>query len=147
MHSLCSTCGASYAREHESCHVRFDTLLALDHSRREPWGSRHGQAFAAFVLQHPDRYPASLDHAWATLYRIYAVGETAEHVFNTLRLRPGALPTSWRIPPRPHGQLRMPNVTIADLGDFSATTYPSQLDAWCRAALEAWGLILDAQAP
>lgn len=24
----------------------------LDHSRQEPWGSRHGQVFAAFQLQH-----------------------------------------------------------------------------------------------
>jgi catechol 2,3-dioxygenase-like lactoylglutathione lyase family enzyme len=45
-------------------------LLALDHSRQEPWGSRHGVAFAAFALQHPARYATSLDPAWATLHRM-----------------------------------------------------------------------------
>ena len=51
--------------------TRFELLLALDHSRAEPWGSRHGQAFAAFALQHPVRHAASLDVAWELLYRVY----------------------------------------------------------------------------
>jgi len=46
----CPECGASYATEDDSCSARFERLLALDHSRQEPWGSRHGQAFAAFAL-------------------------------------------------------------------------------------------------
>jgi hypothetical protein len=49
--SLCPECGATYSEEGDSCAARFDQLLALDHSRREPWGSRHGQAYAAFALQ------------------------------------------------------------------------------------------------
>src|ERR1051326_7998235 len=49
----CVECGAEYESDEDSCVARFDRLLALDHSRQEPWGSRHGQAFAAFALQHP----------------------------------------------------------------------------------------------
>jgi hypothetical protein len=98
--SQCPECGAMYSEERDSCAARFEELLALDHSRREPWGSRHGQAFAAFALQHPVTRAASLDRAWAALWRI----------------------------------------TIRDLADFAAETYPARLDAWCRAALSSWGL-------
>jgi hypothetical protein len=35
-----------------------------------------------------------------------------------------------------------PTVTIADLDDFAADTYPLRLDAWCRAGLEMWGATL-----
>ena len=58
MSATCNECGARYGNSTDSCVVRFDQLLALDHSRREPWGSRHGLAFAVFALQHPQRYPA-----------------------------------------------------------------------------------------
>jgi hypothetical protein len=30
-------------------------------------------------------------------------------------------------------------MTIADLGEFDAATYPDQLEAWCRATLESLG--------
>src|SRR5205823_8749822 len=59
----CAECGAMYIDEFDSCAARFETLLAVDHSRREPWGSRHGQAFAAFALQHPNTCSSSLDRA------------------------------------------------------------------------------------
>ena len=55
----CEECGAEYPEPADSCQARFDQLLALDHSRQEPWGSRHGLAFAAFALQHPRRFPAA----------------------------------------------------------------------------------------
>jgi hypothetical protein len=60
-------------------------LIALDHERCEPWGSRHGQAFAAFTLQHPNAYTSSLDRAWAALHRIYIVGDAPKRVFDALR--------------------------------------------------------------
>jgi hypothetical protein len=31
-----------------------------------------------------------------------------------------------------------------DLGDFAASTYATQLDAWCRATLVAWGAAIHA---
>lgn len=129
----CTECGAVYDAANDDCSVRFERLLALDHSRREPWGSRHGQAFAAFALQHPTTYASSLDHAWAALYRIYVAGDRPVHVFAALRGR-----RSLDTPQRPQQRAEMPTMTIAHLGDFAADTYPERLDEWCRATLAAW---------
>ena len=138
----CAECGAVYDAVGDSCAARFETLLALDHSRREPWGSRHGQAFAAFALQHPTAHAASLDRAFAALHRIYVAGEAPAQVFGALVAQPGAVPGGWQTPPRPSRMLGAPAVTIADLADFGAAAYPERLDAWCRAALVVWGALV-----
>lgn len=135
----CDECGARYTIEGDSCAARFDRLLALDHSRREPWGSRHGQAFAAFVLQHPRRFRASVDSAWSALYRIYCLGQPPGRVFEAMRAGSGRAVADAPVPPTPTAPATLPAITIADLGDFAATGYASQLDAWCRATLRAWG--------
>jgi hypothetical protein len=142
----CPECGAVTDDTSESCASRFSALLALDHSRREPWGSRHGQAFAAFALQHPRAYPRSLDAAWTALYRIYALREPPAHVFAELRSGARELTKSAAVPKRPSSPVSRPAVTIADLGDFEAHSYPAQLDVWCRATLVAWGVTIDAPA-
>jgi hypothetical protein len=135
----CSECGAHYSSSTDTCVARFDQLLALDHSRREPWGSRHGQAFAAFALQHPLLFVDSVDAAWAALYRIYCLDTPPTRVFADLRGLHDRTAFDGVVPRRPLVGRALPTVTIADLGDFSAATYPSQLDAWCRATLRAWG--------
>jgi Family of unknown function (DUF5946) len=134
----CVECGARYTSDDDSCHARFEILLALDHSRQEPWGSRHGQAFAAFVLEHPTAYATSLDAAWELLYRIYSLGEAAPTVIASLRRDAGRPRSGGGVPPRPRTQTSLPRVTIADLSGFAAATYPSQLNAWCEAALASW---------
>lgn len=132
---VCDECGARYFARDVTCAIRFDELLALDHSHREPWGSRHGQAFAAFVLEHPRAHAKSLDAAWDTLYRIYCLNESPASVIASRRRDPIGKPSV----PRPDRQ-RLPfAVTIADLGGFEPDTYPAALDAWCRGALAAWG--------
>ena len=133
----CAQCGAEYENESDSCSVRFHRLLALDHSRQEPWGSRHGQAFAAFALQHPTTYASSLEHAWLALYRIYVLGNTPARVFAALRARRSLGDETPRLPRQ---RAELPTVTIAHLEDFAADTYPERLDDWCRASLAAWGL-------
>jgi len=139
--SRCPECGATYSEKDDSCAARFEHLLALDHSRREPWGSRHGQAFAAFALQHPVTHAASLDRAWAALWRIYVAGESPARVFGALVAHRGRVPPGEEnIPVRPAARTTMPSVTIADLADFAVETYPRRLDAWCRATLASWGL-------
>lgn len=135
----CSECGANFSTDSDTCESRFALLLALDHSCKEPWGSRHGQAFAAFALQHPRTYASSLDHAWLALYQIYVDVLEPAFVFVVLRSSHGGLPATWTVPARPSKQVRAPSVTIADLGDFAADTYPMRLDAWCRASLSSWG--------
>src|ERR1700680_4592958 len=122
----CSECGARYVDEQDSCAAHFEQLLALDHSRREPWGSRHGQAFAAFALQHPDRHQGSLEVAWQALYSIYVLHEAPTEVFTSVGRSASGVTVSGQIPPRPGRPASRPNVTIADLGDFSATSYATQ---------------------
>ncbi len=136
----CPECGASYVAD-DSCAARFEQLLALDHSQQEPWGSRHGQAFAAFALQHPSRFAGSLDRTWTALHRIYVAGDPPGLVFEQLRSRRRDGLAHYSIPPRPEHPVARPSVTIADLGDFDAGTYAEQLDAWCRASLAMWGAI------
>jgi hypothetical protein len=114
-------------------------LLALDHSRQEPWGSRHGQAFAAFALQHPERFAGSLDHAWTALHRIYLAGDRPPLVFERLRSKRQSALARWNVPPRSEHPIAGPSVTIADLVDFEAGTYAERLDDWCRASLAMWG--------
>jgi hypothetical protein len=131
----CKECGAHYADDEDSCASRFDELLALDHSRQEPWGSRHGQAFAAYALQHPAIHARSLDSAWAELYRIYVLGEYPAAVIASMRAgRPAT-----GVPPRPPHRIAPPKITIADLGDFGSETYSVRVDDWCKAALISWG--------
>jgi len=134
----CSECGAQFEDPADSCVSRFEGLLALDHSRQEPWGSRHGQAFAAFALEHPIRHAVSLDAAWTGLYRVYVFRQSALHVFTSIR-KLGPLGARDGVPPRPARPLARPSITIADLEDFAAETYATRLDAWCRSALAAWG--------
>lgn len=126
----CDECGATYEDRDDSCQARFDQLLALDHSRREPWGSRHALAFAAFALQHPRRFPASVAQARELVERVCVGGEALAAVVAELRARPRS-----NGPTVPVGTPRPFAVTIADLGTFEAATYPDALLRWARAAL------------
>jgi hypothetical protein len=139
----CAECGATFLDNSDSCTSRFAVLLGLDHSRQEPWGSRHGMAFAAFALQHPTIYPQSLDRAWVALFQIYVAEADPPYVFATLRAAADrVVPRGWVVPPRPAQRVTAPVVTIADLAVFAADAYPVRLDAWCRASLTSWGLRL-----
>lgn len=142
LNHACPECGAIYTDSDDSCAVRFAALLALDHARREPWGSRHGQAFAAFALQHPVTHATALDRAWAVLNRIYVDGERPKRVFDRLVSERGGMPHEWNTPPRRVERRAAPSMTIADLGDFAAETYAARLDEWCLASLAAWGVRL-----
>lgn len=138
----CAQCGAVYQQPGDSCAERFSALLALDHSRTEPWGSRHGSAFAAYTLQHPSGVSReALEHCWILLYRIWIAGDNPLYVTRTLRqLDAGARP-SWSVAPLPADVYapRNARVSIADLGSFDPASYPSLLEAWCRATLESLG--------
>ncbi|MBV8207928.1 MAG: hypothetical protein JO041_14150 [Acidobacteria bacterium] len=121
--------------EIQSCATRFHELLALDHSQREPWGSRHGLAFATYALQHPGAFPAAtLDRSWIALHRIYGCGDDPGRVFE--RFRREGNRARWDSPPRPTPPEQFPRVTIADLANFEAETYAEMLDQWARATLD-----------
>jgi hypothetical protein len=136
----CPQCGAEYESAQDSCAQRFSALLALDHSRQEPWGSRHGSAFAAYTLQHPMvQSRMVLERCWTMLQRIYVSGDDPQFVARTLRDVENGRPHQWTVPPLPADAAspRRFRVTIADLGAFDAERYPGQLEKWCRATLEA----------
>jgi len=141
MHT-CAQCGATYEREDDSCAERFSALLALDHSRQEPWGSRHGSAFAVYTLQHPEAASReALERSWAMLYRIHVAGDEPSYVVRVLRQVNDGRPAKWHVPPLPAevGKSRHYRVTIADLRDFEAESYAARLEDWCRATLNALG--------
>lgn len=146
MEVICPECGGGYETADDNCFVRFDRLLALDHARKEPWGSRHGLAFGAFALQHPltPVFRSSLDTAWLALCSIYLLGKPQSYVFRTLRSAHVQPSKAIGIPARPSAPLAKPHFTIRDLEDFESATYAQRLDDWCRAALQAWGAELPA---
>ena len=136
----CPQCGAKYDQASDSCAERFNALLALDHSRQEPWGSRHGSAFAAYTLQHPrDVGREALERCWLLLYRTWIAGDDPQFVASTLREMDRGTRPPWKTPSFPARASAMPHVTIADLGAFDADMYPELLASWCRATLEALG--------
>ena len=138
----CEQCGARYESLDDSCAERFSMLLAMDHSRTEPWGSRHGIAFAAYTLQHPEGTPrGALERCWVILYRIWIAGDDPDYVARKLRQPDRGGRSSWDVPAMPAEALlpRRARVTIAELGEFDAETYPARLEDWCRATLESLG--------
>jgi hypothetical protein len=137
---VCPDCGARYASGRVECADHFAELLALDHSRTEPWGSRHGLAFSVFALQHAAQYPPRVRAgAWRMLQRVYVQGADRRDVAAEMRALGGALPAQDTVAPLPAGTAGAPafTVTIADVWPFDAERYAEQLDAWCRATLDA----------
>ena len=135
--TTCDECGAAFPAG-ESCRGRFDELLALDHSRTEPWGSRHGLAFAAFTLQHSRAASHEMvERCLDMLRRVYVAGEDRMKVYTTMRdSHVRALASSpCQMPPLAPMSF---SFTIADMGDFGAESYADNLDEWCRATLDAW---------
>ena len=138
MSRKCPDCRAQYDNEEDSCERRFEALLALDHSREEPWGSRHAIAFAVYALQHPRAFEvATLDRCWAILYRVYVKGDEALKVARALTGDQLTAGRDWDVPPRPEVSTPAPRITIKDLGHFPAAEYSAMLDAWAQATV-AW---------
>lgn len=129
---VCADCGATYDAPGDSCQQRFDALLALDHSRREPWGSRHAIAFAVFAVQHPSLHTdATRVFALELLRRVFVDGEPLEQVvadFRSQQRSPRTLVSPSTVP-----AVRGPfPVTIATLGEFAAERYAADLEHWAR---------------
>ena len=113
--SQCDDCGASWTAL--NCAELFDQILALDHSRRQPWGALHGEAVACYFLQHPHaprapRVPAPL---YDRLERFVALS-----------------------PDR--ASMQSNPVTIQDVavdGSFPAAGYRERVDRWARSILDS----------
>lgn len=140
--SRCADCGA------ERCDELFETLLALDHSRQEPWGPLHGVVAPCYFLQHSAR---SADSSWSvywSMLRAYLAGGTAalDAMTNQLRAlnshRKGGLgPESVADVPVKSPPLHGFVVTIAEVavdGTFPAEGYEDRVREWAEATAAAW---------
>lgn len=135
----CAECGAP-AQPH-SCAELFDVVLALDHSRRPPWGPLHAVTVACFLLQHPRRTPAAAQPLQAVLHAylyggLDAVSSLTERRrrANNHRNRGAAIPGGAPAPAR-----TTYSVTIADVaqdGTFPAAGFADRVAAWARAVLD-----------
>lgn len=136
----CPQCGAPAGET--ACRERFEALLALDHSRREPWGPRHGLAVAVFTLQHPAGAARErLERSWLIAYRCTVSGDDPWRLSRAMSGRARVATADWGVPPLPsvpaHGSY---GVTIQDLGDFQESGYSDGLMAWARATIDGWRL-------
>jgi hypothetical protein len=146
----CLECGAPVSPR--SCDDLFRELLALDHSRQEPWGPLHGIAVACFFLQHSSRLSAAVRALHWALLDAYLRGGLAAAAPMTERVRqlnshrrggrapragdyPGAPPFPGGVPPRHYG------TTIADValdGTFPAAGYDERVRSWATDTMSAW---------
>src|SRR5699024_10734516 len=69
--SPCPQCGGTGPVE---CAVLFDRLLALDHSRAEPWGPLHAVTVTCYRLQHPATCAVGQEEPMLDLLRTYRDG-------------------------------------------------------------------------
>ncbi|WAL68136.1 DUF5946 family protein [Amycolatopsis cynarae] len=145
----CPECGAP--AQPQSCEELFHTVLALDHSRRPPWGPLHGVTVSCFLLQHPSRLPVSERvRSWTILHTYLNEGLSATSRLterarraNSHRHRGAALPDLSPAAPAPSGTSSPTvfGVTIADVaqdGTFPADGFPERVIAWAKATVTAW---------
>ncbi|MDH6228450.1 DUF5946 family protein [Streptomyces sp. MJP52] len=143
----CAECGAPAGPR--SCGELFDVLLALDHSRRAPWGPLHGVSVSCFLLQHPSRLP---DDGATAREILHAYLEGGLDEVNRLvgRARRG---NSHRVRGRPSPGVRDPalphrdaprsrfSVTVHDVavdGTFPSPDFTDRVKAWAAATVDAW---------
>ncbi|PXY28907.1 hypothetical protein DI005_23395 [Prauserella sp. PE36] len=145
----CPECGAPAGPR--SCQELFDAVLALDHSRRPPWGPLHGVTVACFLLQHPSRLPETARSGpWAMVHSyldggLAAVTRLTERARNANSHRNRGARRAGTVPGVPAPPLTAPptafDVTIADVagdGTFPADGFPERVTDWARAIIDAW---------
>jgi hypothetical protein len=146
----CAECGGAVSPG--SCDGLFQELLALDHSRRVPWGPLHPVAVACFFMQHPSRVPAEARSVYWALLHAYlrdglaAVGPMAERVreLNSHR-RGGRAPGAGDYPGAPPFPEAGPPggfaSTIADVaggGGFPAGGHEERVRRWAADTVASW---------
>ncbi|WP_026400446.1 DUF5946 family protein [Actinomadura rifamycini] len=127
------------------CDDLFQELLALDHSRREPWGPLHGVSVACFVYQHPSRLVSAPPFGWTILDAFLRDGRAgAERVVsgfrraNSHRRREGPA-TGARAPSgTPPARFAVTIAEVAGDGTFPADGFPDRVREWAAATVEAW---------
>ncbi|WP_199809877.1 DUF5946 family protein [Streptomyces sp. NRRL F-5126] len=147
----CPECGAPMdPLDPRSCDELFHALLALDHSRREPWGPLHGVSVSCFLLQHPHRLPADGGAMARALLRAYLrggldevdrlVGQARRGNSHRVRGTPSRVVRDAAVPHCDASRPRF-SVTIQDVavdGTFPASEFTQRVEAWAAAAVDAW---------
>nr|WP_236540372.1 DUF5946 family protein [Spiractinospora alimapuensis] len=140
----CPECGTT---SEVPCATLFNRLLALDHSRAEPWGPLHGVAVACYRLQHGSQLPEGSDVLLGLLRVFVDEGAAAAHRFaegrrraNSHRNRGAARPAYAPTTVSPNGF----RVTLADVaadGTFPASGYERRVRDWADATITAWDAV------
>jgi hypothetical protein len=96
---------------------------------------------ACFALQHPAEWQRDvLERGWLLLHQVLIRRADYRKVTAALRRDPTIGPADWDTPPLPPAPVASRfGVTIKELGDFEAQSYPERLESWCRATLAGWG--------
>jgi hypothetical protein len=138
----CAQCGAV---SDTPCEELFQRLLALDHSRREPWGPLHGVAVACYRLQHPASLAEGAHTFPLELLRTHVAGGAEASRKLTERSRRA---NSHRVRRREHtAPASSPDAptrfafTVAEVavdGSFPAGGHSERVRSWARATLTAW---------
>jgi hypothetical protein len=122
----------------ETCADRFAQLLALDHSRQQPWSSQHGVAFSVYMLQHRGGHlHAAVYHSCSFVQRVYTNGEEPTEVARQIREANGNTPAHGDDAPL-RGADDPPRRYAVTLGAFEADAYADALHAWCHTTIAAW---------
>lgn len=147
--TCCPECGGPALPQ--PCEELFGAVLALDHSRRPPWGPLHGITVSCFLLQHPSRLPRNapafpclmlhtyLDEGLTAVTRL--IGRARRS--NSHRSRGLQLPEIDTGAPEPHLAPSPTDfgVTIHDVGQdgtFPADGFPERITAWASDIITAW---------
>lgn len=145
MTARCPECSGTWAMGR--CSELFLGLLALDHSRRQPWGAYHGVSVATYSLQHPSLSTAAVLGGQWRLVTVFAQdGIAAVQRFTAgLAARNRGAGVGPRESPLVGVDFDHPPagfaVTISDVsvdGSFPAAGFEARVAAWVQATVEAW---------
>jgi hypothetical protein len=128
---------ASHVTSSHAEQVAFEALLALDHSRRPPWGPLHAVAVSCYLLQRTEVQIRS-DDSRLEILRAFLAGGRPSLDAKVARLRRADTRTSTGV------ALAVPagfDMTILDVsvdGSFPAEGYEQRVRQWSFTTLTAW---------
>ncbi|GAA4424086.1 hypothetical protein GCM10023169_20470 [Georgenia halophila] len=141
--TTCAECGGS--NDLGICEDHFMTLLALDHSRVQPFGRFHGVNVACYFAQHPSRCKASALPAQRAIVAAFVnQGIEAVHAMQNAAVRRNS--HSSRAAPSAvndhcEGKVLLPPFAVAIEnvsvdGTFPAGGYEDRMIEWAEATVE-----------
>lgn len=149
--NTCKDCGA--VADETSCEELFHRLLALDHSRAEPWAAFHAVNVASYALQHPTWSSSRFRDGQYRILSVFATdGLSGVHALTASRvsanshrqkrgrthelLQPDAGRALSGV--EPPTQFRTTIHDVAVDGTFPAAGYTERVTNWAEATRTAW---------